>query len=135
MILNLDQRENLSPMDWPRADDLFARAQKRLKRAFFHSLGPLRQPHDIREPWRDQITRVGHSPKEMSSQCQSLINCIQDLCGNLDARSAGANNSSPGPAGRTCLDAISASGENGQIPVALKSCSQLLIVTVRPHAG
>jgi hypothetical protein len=39
----------------------------------------------------------------------------------------GANNSSPGPAGHTCSDAIIASGENDQIPVALKVCSQLLI--------
>jgi hypothetical protein len=35
-------------------------------------------------------------------------------------------------AGRTSSDAIIASGENGQIPVALNACSQLLIVAVRP---
>jgi hypothetical protein len=36
---------------------------------------------------------------------------------------------------RTCSDAIITSGEDGQMPVALKACSQLLIVAVRPHAS
>jgi hypothetical protein len=71
----------------------------------------------------------------MSLQRQSLIHCIQDLCGNLDAISARRKQLITGAANRTYSNAIIASGKNGQIPVALKACSQLLIVPVRPHAS